>query len=135
MADNHEALIPHAALKAATKAVEEWLMLYTLPANYTSDQEFNQVVADNNSEALALAALQAAAPRLLEVVNAPHLLEIVNTAEELEALWIGSVVLSDGNAYQRYGVNDWYGGNAFRPNSGISLPATVIHNANPYRNK
>jgi hypothetical protein len=102
MADNYEALIPDDAL------------------------EYNSAVADANSESIARAALQAAAP---------HLLEVVNTAEELESLWIGSVVLSDGNAYQRYGINDWYGGNASRENSGISLPATVIHNANPYRNK
>jgi hypothetical protein len=126
MSDNEEVCIPDAALEAATKAVNEWLMLYTLPANYTLDREFNSAVAENNSEAIARAALQAANP---------HLLEVVTNAEELDALWIGSVVLSDGNAYQRYGVNDWYGGNASRPNSGISLPATVIHNANPYLNR
>lgn len=67
MADNYEALIPDDALKAATKAVEEWLMLYTLPANYTLDRNFNQGVADANSEALARAALQAAASRIAEI--------------------------------------------------------------------
>jgi hypothetical protein len=67
MADNYEALIPDDAVKAATKAVYEWLMLYTLPANYTLDREFNSVVAENNSEAIARAALQAAASRIAEV--------------------------------------------------------------------
>lgn len=67
MADNYEALIPDDALKAATKAVEEWLMLYTLPANYTSNREFNQIVADNNSESLALAALKASVSRIAEI--------------------------------------------------------------------
>lgn len=126
MADNEEVAVPDVALEAATKAVYEWLMLYTLPANYTLNREYNSAVADANSESLARAALQAAAP---------HMLEVVTTTEELEALWIGSVVLSDGNAYQRYGINDWYGGDSSRDNSGISLPATVIHNANPYRHK
>jgi hypothetical protein len=123
MADNEEVIIPDAALEAATKAVEEWLMLYTLPANYTLDRKYNQAVADANSESIARAALQAALP---------HLLTVVSNAEELEALWIGSVVFSDGNAYQHYGRGDWSGGDASRENSGISLPAIVIHNANPY---
>lgn len=124
MTDNEEAAIPKAALEAATKAVYQWLMLYTLPANYTLDREYNSEVADANSESLARAALLAAAP---------HRLEVVTTGEELEALWIGSVVLSDGNAYQHCGRGDWSGGDANRENSGISLPATVIHNANPYK--
>lgn len=67
MADNYEALIPDDALKAATEAVHEWLMLYTLPANYTLDREFNSAVAENNSESIARAALQAAASRIAEM--------------------------------------------------------------------
>lgn len=60
MADNQEVAIPEEALAAATTAVYQWLMLYTLPANYTLDREYNSAVADANSESLARAALQAA---------------------------------------------------------------------------
>lgn len=60
MADNHEVEIPAEALAAATEAVKNWLMLYTLPANYTLDREYNGAVADANSENLAIAAIQAA---------------------------------------------------------------------------
>lgn len=60
MADNHEVAIPEEALEAATNAVYEWLMLYTLPASYTLDRAYNSAVADANSESLARAALQAA---------------------------------------------------------------------------
>lgn len=67
MAENYEALIPDDALKAATKAVEEWLLLYTLPANYTLDREYNGNVAKANGEALARAALNAAASRIAEI--------------------------------------------------------------------
>lgn len=55
-----EAVIPEEALAAATEAVRNWLMLYTLPANYTLDREYNSGVADANSESLARAALEAA---------------------------------------------------------------------------
>lgn len=61
MADEEQAaVIPAEALEAATKAVYQWLMLYTLPANYTLDREYNSAVADANSESLAIAAIQAA---------------------------------------------------------------------------
>lgn len=62
MADEDQAavVIPAEALEAATKAVHQWLMLYTLPANYTLDRDYNGAVADANSESLAIAALQAA---------------------------------------------------------------------------
>lgn len=60
MADNREVEIPAEALAAATTAVYQWLMLYTLPANYTLDREYNGGVADANSENLAIAAIQAA---------------------------------------------------------------------------
>lgn len=60
MADNHGVEIPAEALAAATEAVKNWLMNYTLPANYTLDREYNGAVADANSENLAIAAIQAA---------------------------------------------------------------------------
>lgn len=64
MSNNHEAaaevVISDEALAAATKAVDSWLLLYTLPANYTLDRKYNEAVADANSENIARAALQAA---------------------------------------------------------------------------
>lgn len=60
MPDNQEAAIPEEALAAATEAVYQWLMLYTLPANYTLDRTYNSGVADSNSENLAIAAINAA---------------------------------------------------------------------------
>jgi hypothetical protein len=64
MADNHALPFSEEAIAAATKAVHEWLMLYTLPANYTLDREYNGAVADANSESLATAALKAAFNRI-----------------------------------------------------------------------
>lgn len=60
MADDQAVAIPEEALAAATKAVHQWLMSYTLPANYTLDREYNGAVADANSESLAIAAINAA---------------------------------------------------------------------------
>jgi hypothetical protein len=60
LADNHEITIPDEALATATKAVDQWLLLYTLPANYTLDREYNQAVSEANSENIARVALQAA---------------------------------------------------------------------------
>ena len=51
--------IPAEALEAATQAVKDWLMLYTLPANYTLDRAYNNMVAENNSEDIAVAAVSA----------------------------------------------------------------------------
>lgn len=51
--------IPAEALAAATEAVRQWLMLYTLPANFASDRVYNSMVADNNSEDIAIAAVSA----------------------------------------------------------------------------
>lgn len=59
MADNAEPAIPAEALEAATQAVHNWLMSYTLPANYTLDREYNSGVADANSENLAIQAINA----------------------------------------------------------------------------
>lgn len=67
MADNYEALIPDDALKAATKAVEEWLVNYTLPANFSLGREYNEKVAEVNAESLARVALHAAANRIAEI--------------------------------------------------------------------
>lgn len=39
--NNEDAVIPKAALEAATKAVGDWLLCYTLPANYTLDRKYN----------------------------------------------------------------------------------------------
>jgi hypothetical protein len=60
MGDNHEVAIPADVLEAATQAVRNWLMSYTLPANYTLDRTYNSGVADANSENLAIAAINAA---------------------------------------------------------------------------
>lgn len=67
MANNYEALIPDDALRAATKAVEEWLLNHTLPANFALNQPYNEQVAEANKKALARAALQAAASRIAEI--------------------------------------------------------------------
>jgi len=64
---------------------------------------------------------------------APHMLATVDTREELEALWLGSVVFSEGTAYQRYGNDDWTGEGRSFDGSQIALPATVLHDARTYR--
>jgi hypothetical protein len=67
MAGNYEAIIPDDALKAATKAVEDWLVNYTLPANFSLGREHNEKVAEANAEAIARVALTAAANRIAEI--------------------------------------------------------------------
>lgn len=66
----------------------------------------------------AIAALEAAAP---------HMQRAVTSRKELDSLQVGSVVLSQGVAYQRYPDDDWAAEGRWYHGSQIELPATVLH--------
>jgi hypothetical protein len=59
---------------------------------------------------------------------APHLIAQVTTVEELDALWLGAVVLSEGVAYQRYGNDEWAAEGRWYETGQVELPAKVLHN-------
>jgi len=63
----------------------------------------------------------------------PYIRAQVATAEELDALWLGSVVLSQGVSYQRYGTNEWAAEGAWYETGQVELPATILHDPRTYR--
>ena len=53
------------------------------------------------------------------------------TVQELDALWLGSVVISQGVSYQRYGNNEWAAEGAWYETAQVELPATILHDPRP----